>query len=102
EKNGITVNEFLQSPSNPNVYACGDVAATSYPPLTPTANMEAKVLSENIRKGNRTKLPKVVIPSVVHCIPQLAMTVMCISDVKIITENIRKVIINKLRKVFNH
>src|SRR5699024_396760 len=57
-------------------------AATSYPPLTPTANMEAKVLSENIRKGNSTKLPKVVIPSVVHCIPQLAMAGMCISDIE--------------------
>lgn len=73
EKKGITVNEFLQSTSNANVYACGDAAATPYPPLTPTANTEAKVLSENIRKGDKTKLPKVVVPSVVHCIPQLAM-----------------------------
>jgi len=81
-KKGIIVNEFLQSPSNPNVYACGDVAATIFPPLTPTANLEAKVLSENIRKGNLTKLPKVVTPSVVHCIPQLAMVGLSISDIE--------------------
>ena len=81
-REGIVVNEFLQSPSNPNVYACGDVAATEYPALTPTANMEAKVLSENIRKGNKTTTPKVVVPSVVHCIPQLAMVGMSLSDIE--------------------
>lgn len=81
EKEGIIVNEFLQSPTNPNVYACGDVAATIYPPLTPTSNMEAKVLSENIRKGNHTKLPNVVVPSVVHCIPQLARVGISASDI---------------------
>lgn len=81
ENEGIIVNEFLQSPTNPNVYACGDVAATIYPPLTPTSNMEAKVLSENIRKGNHTKLPEIVVPSVVHCIPQLAMVGISASDI---------------------
>ena len=44
--------------------------------------MEAKVLSENIRKGNKTTTPKVVVPSVVHCIPQLAMVGMSLSDIE--------------------
>lgn len=82
EKRGITVNEFLQNTGNPNVYACGDVAASAYPPLTPTANLEAQILSENIRKGNKLKLPKIVIPSVVHCIPQLAMVGISESEIK--------------------
>lgn len=82
EKKGVSVNEFLQSTSNPSVYACGDVAATPYPPLTPTATMEAKILSENIRKGKKYKLPKVVIPSIVHCIPQLAMVGINQSDIE--------------------
>lgn len=81
EKKGISVNEFLQSTSNPNVYACGDVAATTYPPLTPTSNMEARILSKNLRKENKIKLPKAVVPSVVHCVPQLAMVGMKESDI---------------------
>ncbi|PWH84678.1 dihydrolipoyl dehydrogenase family protein [Brumimicrobium oceani] len=82
EKRGITVNEFLQSTSNPNVYACGDVAATPQPPLTPTANLQAVVLSANIRKGNTEKLQKIVVPSVVHCVPQLAMVGMSESEIE--------------------
>lgn len=81
EKRGVMVNEFLQSTSNPNVYACGDAAATSFPPLTPSASLEAKVLSENIRKGNNTKLPQTAIPSVIHCVPQLAMVGLNESDI---------------------
>ena len=81
EKRGVSVNEYLQNTGNPNVYACGDVAASVYPPLTPTANLEAKILSENIRKGNKLKLPNIVIPSVVHCIPQLAMVGLSESDI---------------------
>lgn len=82
EKKGISVNEFLQSTTNNNVYACGDVAVTPYPPLTPTANIEAKILSANIRKENKSKLPNVAVPSMVHCIPQLAKVGLSESDIE--------------------
>jgi glutathione reductase (NADPH) len=35
---GIQVNEYLQSVSNPAVYAAGDVAASGGAPLTPAAS----------------------------------------------------------------
>ncbi len=38
---GIVVNEYLQSVSNPSVYAAGDAAATKGDPLTPVAAYEA-------------------------------------------------------------
>ena len=44
DKRGIRVNEFLQSVSNPAVYAAGDVAATAAPPLTPGANEDGVVI----------------------------------------------------------
>ncbi len=38
---GVVVNEYLQSVSNPQVYAAGDAAASGGPPLTPVAGLEA-------------------------------------------------------------
>ena len=72
EKKGISVNEFLQSPTNPSVYACGDVSASGALPLTPTSSQEARIVSLNIRKGNHTKMDFPPVPSVVFTIPQVA------------------------------
>jgi len=72
QKEGISVNEFLQNTTNKNVYACGDVSASGSLPLTPTSSQEARIVSLNIRKGNHTKLNFPPVPSVVFTIPQLA------------------------------
>ncbi|MDN3723152.1 NAD(P)/FAD-dependent oxidoreductase [Aequorivita sp. SDUM287046] len=72
EKKGVSVNEFLQNTTNKNVYACGDVSASGALPLTPTSSQEARIVSQNIRNGNHTKLNFPPIPSVVFTIPQLA------------------------------
>src|SRR5690554_228865 len=72
EKKGISVNEYLQNPTNPSVYACGDVSASGSLPLTPTSSQEARIVSLNIRKGNHTKMDFPPVPSVVFTIPQLA------------------------------
>ncbi len=72
EKKGIKVNEYLQSPTNASVYACGDVSASGSLPLTPTSSQEARIVSKNIRNGNRTKMDFPPVPSVVFTFPQLA------------------------------
>lgn len=73
DKKGIIVNEFLQSTTNPLVYAAGDVSATKGLPLTPVASLEAGVVAENLLKGNHKKPDYSVIASVVFSEPKLAL-----------------------------
>ncbi len=47
----VAVNEFLQSVSNPAVYAASDAAASAGPPLTPVAVYEGKIAAYNLLKG---------------------------------------------------
>jgi glutathione reductase (NADPH) len=72
EKRGVRVNDFLQSVSNPAVYAAGDAAATGGLPLAPVASYEGQVVASNIMKGNHQKPNYLGIPSVVFTVPQLA------------------------------
>lgn len=67
----LQLNEFLQSTSNPAVYAAGD-AASSGPPLTPVASHDAKVVAANMLKGNHERPNYLGVPSVVFTIPPLA------------------------------
>jgi glutathione reductase (NADPH) len=70
---GIKVNEYLQSVSNPFVYAGGDVAATSGgAPLTPVASYDGSIISSNLLKGNSLKSNYSGLPSVVFTIPAIA------------------------------
>ncbi|MGH6935902.1 MAG: dihydrolipoyl dehydrogenase family protein, partial [Methylocella sp.] len=48
----IALNEFLQSVSNPAIYACGDAVAKG-PPLTPVSSHDGKIVAANILEGNR-------------------------------------------------
>lgn len=68
---GISVNEYMQSVSNENVYAAGDAAEGS-PPLTPVGAAEAKIVAENIINGNKTKRDFKAIPFTLFTIPPLA------------------------------
>jgi glutathione reductase (NADPH) len=68
---GVTVNEFLQSVSNPAVYAAGD-AASGGPPLTPVASHDGMVVASNLLNGNHQKPNYQAIPTVVFTIPPLA------------------------------
>ncbi|EPD4908569.1 TPA: NAD(P)/FAD-dependent oxidoreductase [Listeria innocua] len=70
-KKGITVNEKLQTPNHPHIYACGDVAATKGASLTPVVSMEAALVAKNILGGNE-KIDYPAIPSVVFTSPKLA------------------------------
>lgn len=69
---GIEVNEYLQSTSNPAVYAVGDAAHTDGLPLTPVAVMEGHILASNITKGNNKTADYTAIPSVVFTVPPMA------------------------------
>ena len=68
---GIAVNEYLQSRSNPKIYAAGDAADTTGAPLTPVAVFEGKVAASNMLKGNHSKPDYKGVPSVVFTIPEL-------------------------------
>ncbi|MFL6328321.1 MAG: dihydrolipoyl dehydrogenase family protein [Nitrososphaeraceae archaeon] len=68
---GITVNEYLQSVSNPAAYAAGDVAANMGLPLTPVASYDGAVVANNLLKGNTLKSNYRGLPSVVFTIPPL-------------------------------
>jgi len=54
-KRGVLVNEYLQSISNPAVYAAGDAAETAGLPLTPVAALEGKVVAANLLNGNKVR-----------------------------------------------
>src|SRR5215471_15008819 len=71
EKRGVTVNDYLQSVSNPAVYAAGDAAASG-PPLTPTASYDGAVVAANLLEGNHQTPNYEGIASVVFTVPALA------------------------------
>lgn len=73
ERGGILVNEFLQSVSNPRVYAAGDVVLPKgSAPLTPVGGHEGAVVAHNLLHGNSRSPDYRAIPSVVFTIPALA------------------------------
>lgn len=72
EERGVLVNEYLQSVSNPAVYAAGDSAATGLPALTPVAGYEGRIVASNLLKGNHRKVERIAVPAIVFTIPPLA------------------------------
>jgi glutathione reductase (NADPH) len=72
ETGGIAVNEYLQSVTNPAIYAAGDAVASGSLPLTPVAGMQGGIVATNLLEGN-TRVPTYDgIPSVVFTTPPLA------------------------------
>ena len=67
----LKLNEFLQSISNPAVYAAGD-AARMGSPLTPVSSHDAKVVVRNLLEGNRHRPDYRGVPSVAFTIPPIA------------------------------
>ena len=71
EDGRLKLNEFLQSVSNPAVYAAGD-AAWNGPPLTPVSSHDAKVVAANLTQGNQRTPDYRGVPSVAFTIPPIA------------------------------
>lgn len=71
-KQGVEVNEYLQSVANKHVYAAGDTANTDGLPLTPVAVMEGHILASNLIKGNHKKPEYQAMPTVVFTLPSMA------------------------------
>jgi glutathione reductase (NADPH) len=70
---GVLVNEFLQSVSNPRVYAAGDAAPVPGSlALTPVAGYESGIVASNLLDGNSRTPDYRGIPSVVFTVPPLA------------------------------
>lgn len=69
---GIKVNTFLQSVSNPNVYACGDVADSGSLPLTPLSSLEGHHVGVQLVDGRHKEFTFPTIPTAVYTSPQLA------------------------------
>ncbi|QOZ74084.1 NAD(P)/FAD-dependent oxidoreductase [Bradyrhizobium sp. CCBAU 53351] len=70
-KKRLELNEYLQSVSNPQVYAAGDAASLG-PPLTPVSAHDGRVVATNILEGNSRKPDYRGVPSVAFTIPPIA------------------------------
>ncbi len=74
KRGGITVNEFMQSTTNPGIYAAGDCTLPPGAlPLTPVAAHEGFIVASNLLHGNTKRPDYRGIPSVVFTEPPLAM-----------------------------
>lgn len=91
DKRGVKVNHYLQSVSNPHVYAAGDVAATDGLPLTPLASLESHVVASNLLKGNHKEINFPVMPSVVFTVPKLASVGLSEKEAKEMNRDIKVV-----------
>lgn len=72
EQDGVSVNAYLQSVSNPAVYAAGDAVKSGGFPLTPVAGMQGGIVAKNLLEGNQYTPNYAGIPSVVFTTPPLA------------------------------
>ncbi|HWK10777.1 MAG TPA: NAD(P)/FAD-dependent oxidoreductase [Vicinamibacterales bacterium] len=71
-RTGVHVNDYLQSVSNPMVWAAGDCAATDGPKLTPVAGYEGRIVAANLLEGRHTTADYRAIPSVTFTVPPIA------------------------------
>lgn len=71
ETHRLKLNDYLQSVSNPGVYAAGDAAGRG-PMLTPVAGYDGGIVAANLLEGNHRMPDYAVVPSAVFTIPPLA------------------------------
>ena len=88
-KKGISVNKYLQSISNPIIYAAGDAADSNGLPLTPIAVLEGHTAASNIIKGNHKEISYPPMPTVVFTLPTMAAVGYTESEAKEKNYNVR-------------
>ena len=71
DRGRLRLNQWLQSVSNPAVYAAGD-AAQCGPPLTPVAARDAEIVAANLLAGNSRVPDHRAVPTVAFTIPPIA------------------------------
>ncbi|QEG43159.1 dihydrolipoyl dehydrogenase family protein [Roseimaritima ulvae] len=72
-KQGVAVDQYLRSVSNPRVYATGDCADSDVPRLTPVANEEARAVVVNLAADEPHAVADYgVVPSVAFTTPSIA------------------------------
>lgn len=71
DKGRISLDPYLRSTSNPNVYVCGDAVPTT-PQLSPIATYEGDIVGHNIVEGARHTPDYASIPTSVYTVPALA------------------------------
>jgi glutathione reductase (NADPH) len=71
DAHGVKVNDYLQSVSNPAVYAAGDAANSGGWPNTPVAEYEGHLAAGNMLGDNKHKTNYLGSASVVYTIPPL-------------------------------
>lgn len=71
DRHGVAVNRYLQSVSNPAVYAAGDAANSGSLPETPFAEYEGDLAASNVIEGNQHAAEHSGMASVVYSIPPL-------------------------------
>jgi glutathione reductase (NADPH) len=88
EHGRISLNEFLQSVSNPAIYAAGDAAAMG-PPLTPVSSHDGKVVAANILEGNHHRPDYRGVPSVAFTLPPIAAVGLSEAEARMQWPNLR-------------
>lgn len=79
---GVTVNEYLQSPGNPRVYAAGDAHGRLM--LSPVASYEGRIVAHNILHPEAKRQADYgAIPSAVFTVPPLARVGMTAADARV-------------------
>lgn len=71
EDGRLVLNQYLQSVSNPSVYAAGD-AARMGSPLTPVSSHDAKVAAANMLEANKHQPDYRGVPTVAFTVPPIA------------------------------
>jgi len=81
-RGAVAVNEFLQSTTNPAVYAVGDSAGGGGLPLTPTAVLEGRIAARNILEGNKYSPDFSGLASIVYTVPALGSVGLTVEDAR--------------------
>ena len=70
DRRGVVVNEYLRSPSNPDIFAAGDAHGRLQ--LSPIASYEGRVAAKNFIEGDTERVNYDAIPRAVYTVPPLA------------------------------